>query len=277
MMSSEHIIEVTEADFQHEVIVYSNTTPVVVDFWAEWCQPCHILTPILEKLATEANGAFRLAKVNADENPNLIMQLNISGLPTVKAFSRGQMVSEFTGAQTESMVREFLRNLAPSVGDLEIDRGQGLLRMQEWEKAAISFQKTLRASPDNPTALLGLAKTHLAQGNPSEALPILNTFPAGKEFSSAEQLRDLAVAMALLITDPKHFPENDLGAAYQQAVRLVSLGNLPAAADGLLGILRTDKKFMDGEVHDTVVGLLALMESHPDVRKYRTELASILF
>jgi putative thioredoxin len=277
MMSSEHIIEVTEADFQHEVIVYSNTIPVVVDFWADWCQPCHMLTPILEKLAKEANGAFRLAKVNADENPNLTMQLNVRSLPTVKAFSRGQMVGEFTGAQTEGMVRNFLRNLAPSTGDLEIERGKGLLRMQEWEKAAASFQKTLRTSPDNTTALLGLAKSHLAQGNPSAALPILNTFPAGKEFTAAEQLHGLAVAMALLATDPDHFPEDDLGAAYKQAVRLVSLGNLEAAADGLLEILRSDKEFMDGEVRDTVVGLLVLMEDHPDERKYRNELASILF
>lgn len=277
MMSSEHIIEVTEADFQHEVIVYSNTTPVVVDFWAEWCQPCHVLNPILEKLAMEANGAFRLAKVNADENPNLTMQLNVRSLPTVKAFSRGQMVSEFSGLQTEGIVRDFLRNLAPSTGDLEIERGQGLLRMQEWEKAAASFQKTLRTSPDNTTALLGLAKAHLAQGNPSAALPILNTFPAGKEFTSAEQMRNLAVAMALLTTDPDHFPENDLGIAYQQAVRLVCLGNLLAAADGLLEILRADKKFMDGEVHNSIVGLLVLMKDYPEVRKYRTELASILF
>lgn len=277
MMSSEHIIEVTEADFQHEVIIYSNTIPVVVYFWAEWSQPCHILTPTLEKIATQANGAFRLAKVNADENPNLTLQLNVRSLPTVKAFSQGQMVSEFTGIQTESMVRDFLRSLAPSAGDLDIERGKGLLRMQEWEKAAASFQKTLRRSPDNSTALLGLAKSHLAQGNPDAALPILNAFPAGKEFSSAEQLRSLAMSMAQLTTDPDTFPETDLGTAYRHAVKLVSLGNLPAAADGLLDILRMDKKFMDGEVHNTMVGLLTLMEDHPDVRKYRDELASVLF
>lgn len=277
MMSSENIIEVNEASFQHEVIIYSNTTPVVVDFWAEWSQPCRVLSPILEKLATEANGAFRLAKVNADENPNLTMQLNIQSLPSVKAFARGQKVNEFSGAQTESTIREFLRSLAPDAGDLDIERGRGLMRMQQWEKAALSFKKSLKTSPDNTAALLGLAKTHLAQGDPSAALPILMAFPAGKELSAAEQLGDLAAALAKTSTETDHFPNDDLGAAYQQALKLITIGNLPAAADGLLDILRTDKKFLNGEVHRSLLGLLVLMESHPEERKYRAELASVLF
>lgn len=277
MMSSEHIIDVTEADFQHEVIAFSNTTPVVVDFWAEWCQPCHMLTPILEKLALEANGAFRLAKVNADENPNLTMQLNITSLPTVKGFTRGQLVKEFTGAQTEMFIRDFLRSLAPSAGDLELERGQGLLRMRNWEKAAESFQKALRTSPDNATALLGLAKAQLARGNPGAALPILRDFPPGKELTAAEQLLDLAAAMALFVIEPDSIPQDDLGAAYKQAIKLITIGNQEAAADGLLDILRSDKKYLDGEVQKTLVGLLTLMEDHPDVRRYRAELASVLF
>lgn len=276
-MSSKNIIEVTEADFQNEVIVYSNTVPVVVDFWAEWCQPCRMLSPILEKLAMEADGAFRLAKVNADENPNLTMQLNILSLPNVKAFHRGQMVKEFTGVQTELMVREFLRSLVPTGGNLELERGHGLLRMRQWDKAATSFQKTLRSSPDNPTALLGLAKAQLAMGNPEAALPILNAFPAGKELSSAENLHFLAAALAELSTTPKAIPDDDLGAAYRRALKLVTMGNVEAAADGMLDILRADKKFLDGAVHKTLVGLLTLMDDHPDVRKYRTELASVLF
>lgn len=276
-MSSEHIIEVNETNFQHEVLTYSNTAPVVVDFWADWCQPCHMLTPVLEKLANEADGAFRLAKLNADENPNLTMQLNIQSLPTVKAFHRGQMVKEFTGAQTEMFVREFLRSLAPSAGDLELERGLGLIRMQDWENASISFQKTLRTSPDNTIALIGLAKAQLARGNPSAALPILKEFPAGKEFTIAEQLRDLALEMARLTTAPDSFSEDELGAAYHQALKLVMLGNLEAAADGMLDILRTDKKHLDGQVQRTLVGLLTLMEDHPEVRKYRSELTSVLF
>ena len=161
-MSSEFIIEVTEANFQYEVLAFSNNKPVVVDFWAEWCQPCHMLTPILEKLAKEANGDFRLAKVNADENPNLTMQFDVSGLPTVKGFYKSQVVAEFVGAQTELQVREFLRKLAPSVSDLALKKGRSLLNLGDWKTATGVFQKVLKTNPDDSAALLGLAKSHIA-------------------------------------------------------------------------------------------------------------------
>ena len=278
MMSSEHIIEVNETDFQNEVIVYSNTVPVVVDFWAEWCQPCHMLTPILEKLAYEANGGFRLAKVNADETPNLNIKLSIGTLPTVQAFHKGQMVHEFVGLQTELYVREFLRKLSPSPGGLEMERGRGYLKLQNWDLAAAAFRKTLKTTPDNGEALLGLARAQMAKGDASGALISLMDFPASKHFADAEKLMPLAQAVALLESDPDGLPTDDLGIAYRRALTLVQRGNLPAAADGLLGILRQNKKYLDGQVRDAMVGLLVVMgDEHPDTRNYRNELASVLF
>lgn len=278
MMSSEFIIEVTEADFQYEVLAFSNTKPVVVDFWAEWCQPCHMLTPILEKLAVEANGAFRLAKVNADENPNLTMQFNVRGLPTVKAFHRSQVVAEFVGAQTELMVREFLRNLAPSATDLALEKGHSLLRLGDWETATDVFQTVLKTSPDDSLALLGLAKGLIAQGNPSKALVILQEFPASKELKSAENLLSLAQAMVKFEDKKADDIENEMEAAFRRSILLVGKGNLLAAADGLLDILRTDKAFMDGEAKDAMVAVLELMDpDSEETRQYRDELTSVLF
>ncbi len=82
-MAVDYIVTVTEADFEYEVLAYSQNKPVVVDFWAEWCKPCKLLTPILEKLAHEAAGEFRLAKVDVDANPNLAMRFSIRSIPTV--------------------------------------------------------------------------------------------------------------------------------------------------------------------------------------------------
>jgi len=278
MMSSNHIIEVDETSFQNEVVVYSNTTPVLVDFWAEWCQPCHMLTPVLEKLATEANGAFRLAKVNADENPNLTMQFGITSLPAVKVFHKSQLVNEFVGLQTEGFVREFLRNLVPAAGSLELERAKGLLNMRQFDKAAVAFRKTLQADPDNSAALLGLAKSLLARGDASDALAVLMDFPAGKLFTEAEQLIPLAKAISKLETTPDYFLDEDLRIAFRHALKLITLGNFPAAADGLLEILRQDKKFLDGEVRQAMVGLLILMdENHTETREYRKEFTSVLF
>jgi len=278
MMSSEHIIEVDENSFQNEVVVYSNTTPVIVDFWAEWCQPCHMLTPILEKLVMQANGAYRLAKVNADENPNLSIQMGIRSLPAVKVFHKSQLVNEFVGLQTEGFVRDFLRNLVPAGGSLELERAQGLLEMKQFEKAATSFRKSLKTDPDNSAALLGLAKSLIAKGDCSDALAVLMDFPAGKQFSDAQQLIPLARSISNLQASPGDFPQNTLGIAFQHALKLITLGNFPAAADGLLELLRQDKKFLRGAARQAMVGLLILMdENDPQTREYRKEFSSILF
>jgi putative thioredoxin len=277
-MSSEFIIEVTEENFQYEVLAYSNNKPVVVEFWAEWSQPSQAVSSILEKLANEAKGKFRLAKVNADDNPKLTMQFKISNLPTVLAFNKGQVVAEFSSAQTETMVREFLRKLTPGVADLEMSKGQSLLGLGEWKKAANSFQKVLKANPDDTSALLGLVKSALAQGDSGKALVILREFPAGKEYTAAEQLLPLAEVMNRMQDDAQDGEADEHTPAYKRAVRLVGLGNLPAAMDGLLGILRTDKNYQDGEARQVAVGVLELMEKgQEETRQYRNELASVLF
>jgi putative thioredoxin len=278
MMSSQFIIDVDETSFQNDVVAYSSTVPVVVDFWAEWCNPCHLLTPILEKLAREADGAFRLAKVNADESPNLNIQLGIRSLPTVKVFHRGQMVNEFIGLQTEGFIRDFLRSLTPSTGSLELERAEGLLSLRNFTQAANAFRRSLKQDPDNGGALLGLAKSLVAQGEAADALAVLLDFPAGKHLAQAEQLAHLARSVSKLETSPDTFLKGDLSVIFRRALTLVTRGNLPAAADGLLGILREDKDYLDGEVRRAMVGLLMMMDEHdPETRQYRNELASILF
>lgn len=278
MMSSENIVEVTEASFQNEVIAYSNNIPVLVDFWAEWCAPCKVLSPLLEKLAREANGAFRLAKVNADENPNLVMRFNIVTLPTVKAFNKGQLIGDFTGAQSEENVRQFLHKLSPSQGDLALERGSSLLNLGRWQEAGQSFSEVLKTKRDDSGALLGLAKSLLAQGKPKDALIILNAFPASKEYRFAEILLPLASVMAEHQNMPPVEDMDELQAAFRQAVRLVGLGNLPAAADGLLEILRRDKHYQDDQARQVMLAVLELMNPNtPETQTYRRELSSVLF
>ena len=136
MMTFENSIDVNEVDFEYEVITFSKNVPVLVDFWAEWCQPCKSLSPILERLVAEAKGRLRLAKVNIDQNPNLARQFNVRSIPTVKAFIEGQVAGEFAGAQPEGRVREFISKLTPpSPVDLDIEKGQGMLLSHQWSEA----------------------------------------------------------------------------------------------------------------------------------------------
>ncbi len=276
-MSPEFIINVTEADFEYEVLAYSQNVPVVVDFWAEWCRPCKALGAQLEALAREAHGSFRLARVNVDENPNLAAHYSVRSIPTVKAFSSGEVVSEFVGALPEERIREFVENIMPpSPATLGIEKGMSLLADEEWVEAEDIFNEVLEQSPDNPAALLGLARALLAQGKTRDSLGILNTFPASKYYPHAEALLPLAGALKDLPHHPAGEEDDENAAAYWNAVRLASRGMVPAAIDGLLDLLRQDRRYQAARV--LALSLFELLgEENPLTRPYRNELGSILF
>ena len=116
---SNSVVDATDADFQQVVIDAPENLPILVDFWAPWCAPCKTLGPILEKLATEAQGSFKLVKVNMDENPMLAQALMIQSIPAVKLFVNGVIKDEFMGAFSEADIRSFLDQNLPSSSDLE--------------------------------------------------------------------------------------------------------------------------------------------------------------
>ena len=275
-MASDNIIDVSESDFEHQVISYSAQVPVVVDFWAEWCIPCRTLSPLLERLTEEAGGSFRLAKVNVDENPNLAARYAVRSIPIVKAFRNGSVISEFVGVQPESRLREFFRAIAPSPADLALEKGKSLLQKNDWLGAEKTYRQALESVPSHPAALLGLARCLLAQNRPDDAEKILLAFPTSREFPTAEGLRPLATAL-LRLRHEGLSSDDPLEAAYNHALRLVARGNFPAVMDGLLDVLRQDKRYRNGEVHQVMLAILDIQGETPLTRQYRNELASILF
>jgi putative thioredoxin len=279
MTASEFIVDVTEADFEYEVLAYSNQVPVVVDFWAEWCVPCKVLGPLLEKLAREANGAFRLAKINVDQNFNLARRFNVSGIPAVKAFRNGAVVAEFTGALPEPKVREFLRSIAPSPLDLAVEKGLNLLKLGQPEEAEEAFQTVLDEIPEHPVASLGMLRSLLVQRKVIQALSLLRDFPASKQYASAESMRPLAEGLARAERgELEEFSDNPLDAAFARAFRLIQRGNLPAAMDGLLEILRQDKRYKNGAARQVLLGIFEMLGDEDELtREYRSELATVLF
>ena len=276
-MVSEYIKTVTESDFEYEVIAYSNQVPVIVDFWAEWCRPCKTLTPLLEKLAEEAQGTFRLAKINVDDSPNLALRFNVRSIPNVKAFRDGNVVSEFLGLQPEPRVKDFIRNLAPSQIDLLLEKGQSPLESMPWDEAGDSFRQFLSKSPNHSVGLLGLLKSKLMLGSYSDAENIINEFPPSPEYAHMELLRLLMDALRTENSN-QTINDNPLDAAYHNALRLTMRGNLPASMDGLIDILRQNKHYRDDEARKVMLGLFEVLgDNHSLSQQYRRELVMGLF
>ncbi len=271
------IIEVSEATFEYEVIAHSNQVPVVVDFWAPWCGPCRTLGPMLERLAREANGAFRLAKVNVDENPRLATRFGVQGIPAVKAFKGGQEVAQFVGAQPESMVQRFVRELAPRAADRALVEARGFLVARHWPEAEEAAQRALTDDPGSSAAALCLVKAQLAQGKGAPALEVMDAFPGGNEVVAAERLRPLAQLM-LRAAETSPASGDSTEAEYLQSVRLIARGNFAGALDGVLDVLRRDKHYAQDQARQVFLAVLELMgEEDPLTRAYRDELASVLF
>lgn len=277
-MTSNFIVNVSESDFEIEVLAYSQQVPVVVDFWAEWCGPCRTLGPMLERLAEEGQGSFRLAKLNVDENNSLAIRYGIHGIPAVKAFRDGKMVAEFTGVQPEPRIREFLRSIAPTKSDLALEKGMSLLYLHQYGRAETEFRQILQENPEQPAALLGLAKCLIFLGEIDESSHILQSIPASKEFNAAQSLLPLVQEIEWLRSGKPAPDVSPLESAYRRALELVLRGNHEAAMDGLLDILREDKRFKDGKARLVFLALLELLgDEDPIVREYRAELASVLF
>jgi putative thioredoxin len=274
----EYMLDVDEMTFENEVLLRSHDVPVVVDFWAPWCGPCKILGPLMERIAIEAGGGFILAKVNIDENPNLAIRYGVQGIPAVKAFLNGQVSTEFVGAQPESMVRRFIENLIPDEAAAAVEQAQSLLVAHQWAEAEDAFREIYAQDEDNAPAALGLLKSLLMSGQGQEAVQLLDSFPRGNEWVFAEQLMPLAKLVAE-VQDNGPYPQADpLAAEFYQAARLILRGNLAAAMDGFLDILRQDKRYRDGEPKDVMLGIFAILGDEDSLtRDYREELASILF
>ncbi|GAP21200.1 thioredoxin [Leptolinea tardivitalis] len=274
MVPSEFILDVNEKSFEFEVLYYSRNIPVLVDFWASWCQPCKQLSPMLENVVTEADGSLRLARVDADANQKLAMQYQVRSLPTVIAFQDGKVVAEFSGLISQDQLDEFVELLLPpSQIDLDLEKGNSLLSLHQWKKAEDVFRSLSQSEDCPPAAILGLAKSLIPQGKSSDALVLLKRFPASKEYRQAEALLPLAADLTSGIE-----PETDLDAMYANSLRLVNRGNLLSALDGLLEVLNNDKNYRKGKAKFAFLAILELLgDQDPSARDYRDELSLILF
>ena len=277
MMMPINIIDVNEETFEFEVVNYSSQKPVVVDLWAPWCIPCRVQSQILAQLAQEGDGEFRLARINVDEQTRLAERLKVTNVPAIKAFVDGRVVAEYMGVLSEKNMRLFVDRIMPRAGSLLLVKGNSLMLLGEFEEAEAALEQYVIESHGDPAGLLAYARVMLYQGKGRSAMEILQHFPVSQESTLSTVLLPLAKAY----TDPeleKIVLDNPLESAFRNAIRLAKRGKILIALDGLLGILKKDKNFRNGQAKAVYLGLLeVLSDAHPNVRQYRSDLSTALF
>jgi len=282
---SAHAVDVTTDTFEQEVIEASKSAPVVVDFWAPWCGPCRVLKPILEKVASEYGGRFKLAKVNSDENQEIAAEYGIRSIPDVMAFRDGKPVSHFLGAVPESQVRAFIDALIPTPSEIERAHAAELRDAGDLAGSAEALRKAIDLDPANDPAHLDLAEllielkcvdeaeTALAAVQPNIDLDErLATLRAALAFARLASSASEAELKAKLVTNPvDHETRFALAGLYAGSKRYREV------LDELLEIVRRDRNWKDGEARKQILAIFNLAEKQPElVSEYRRKLASTL-
>ncbi|MGV6802068.1 MAG: thioredoxin [bacterium] len=290
--------------FAEDVMVASQSIPIIVDFWATWCGPCKTLGPILEKAVTELNGQVRMVKVDIDQNQMLAQQLRIQSVPTVMAFIGGQPVDGFAGALPESEIKAFLDRVLAMAAQAGVAGGgeQGpnikatlsaaheALSAGDITTATTLFSEVAQLlekedNDDKALALAGLALCHLATGNREEAQQVLALIPdEHKQLEAVQQVEaqlalsssensDLAAAKAKAEAAP-----DDLQALYDYATALISAGQYEAGGDILLNIIAKNRSWNEEAARKKLLTMFeALGPMHETSQNLRRKLSAVLF
>ena len=289
------IIDVITDNFMTDVIEQSKETPVIVDFWAPWCEPCKQLPPIIERIIKEKNGKVILAKMNIDESPEVAQQLKIQSIPAVMAFNDGQPIDGFIGVQSEKNIIEFVNKISSlknsSTIEENISAGKKYMNEGDIETATLVFSEILKIEPDNISAKSLLARCLIKNDQLNDAEKIIDSLPVGAEsnqdyISVRSELEIFKNAKNNPISDNEEQelrnnidkqPEN-----YQLRLDLskilMSKGENEEAINQLLRIIEVNAKWNDGEARKQLIEIFNILGNENIlVTEGRKKLSSMLF
>ncbi|MET4616485.1 putative thioredoxin [Stenotrophomonas sp. 2619] len=280
-----HVFDATTATFETEVLQKSLQTPVLVDFWASWCEPCKTLGPMLEKLAGEYHGAFELAKVDVDAEQQIAAAFQIRSVPTVFLVKGGQLVDGFPGAIPEGQLREFLAQHGVTPAEPAADAVFEPEPLDPQAQVDV-LRAAIAAEPDKDELKLDLALALLQTGGTAEASTLIDALPANlatddravrarARLDFANALQDAPAAETL---DARIAANgDDLQARHLRGVQLLLGGEDEAALEQFLAMLRSDRSFAEGLPRKLLIDAFKVIADEDLVGRYRRRMASLLF
>ena len=282
MTAPSPVLEVTDATFAEAVVAESRNRPVVVDFWADWCGPCRVLSPVIERVAAEFGEDVLLATLDTDRNPNTAMTYGIQAIPAVKAFIDGEVASEFTGALPEEHVRAFFAALTATPAEMAAAEADELAATGDLAAAEARYRELLAEDADNGDALAGLAAILLERGEREEAEELI------ERAGSNRRAKALRHHLFLEEFSGKHDPAaleqearqapDDPRARYRWGVMLAAHARYEEALDELLESVRLDRHFGGDAARKAALAVFDLLGLESAlVREYQRRLTQLLF
>ena len=264
-------------NFQKDVIEQSFSIPVLVDFWAEWCAPCRILGPVLERLAEKYKDQWKLVKLNTDLYPDIAAEYGIRGIPNVKLFHKGKVINEFTGALPEHMIEDWLRKSIPSKFADMIEKAKKLLAEGKIEDAKVILEQVHNGDINNGEVKILLAKI-LVYDNPKEALRLVESAQLSNH---TVELAEAIATMSQLFEKLNHhneLPEDSVKNLYIDAIKDLRDKKFESALEKFIEVIRENKYYDDEGARKACIAIFKYLgEEHETTLKYRREFSRALY
>ena len=286
MSNNEYITDINAGNFINEVVEASGKIPVLVDFWADWCQPCRQLSPLLASLAEELAGKLKVVKINTDRERELAAQFGIRNLPTVVLFKDGRPVDQFSGLVPKSAIESFLQSHLPRESDALLQHAMETADNGDLAGAISDLKKALADDPDSDRIHPLLIRFLMKAGDYEQAEQLLNNLPVNQQHSEEISILQASLRFLNIIPDVPDVPAladaiekdpDNLQSRYQLSAHKVILEEYEAAMDQLLEIIRRDRTFRDDGARKALLDIFTMLGNSGDlVKRYRSKLALLL-